>query len=455
MKNVVLGFLGIGICLSVCSGVAKAETAQLLLNYQEWSALPADEQLQYLKELQKVMAGMDERSEFFAKAQAEMALSRAPANAKTSAKFDFSEHFATVSENNLTTTEQLLKKAGQVKDPEKKLIELKRAADLIEKTRYGIILITQERLSVSTYKKWQAVRSELSKEKINSFSNEQKHIDNVDNIINTLKLSKATIASLNKSLAKEKVGSPEYKKLSALIANNETAYNVARDELKKNQVALDAAEADYKKAILLLPKKKEGEFFRCMYAGFVLKEDCKAPSKLPKDLKLTGIAPNNFGCDKSLVLCNPLLFGGAASCPIDAKTNKEKAAQCLSDMKGFCKPKSSSATRDCLEEAEKSPNNLENTALLIHANPDAWNDYTNSFHSLCDEEKISQNTFTRQKGDKLRPDSDHVKKDIAKTCDWARERLLKLRTSSKVDLKKVDSTKLEHGQKTTPVEGRK
>lgn len=444
MKNVVLGFLGIGLFVFGFSAVADAEPAALLLNYQEWSALPSDEQLQYLKELQKVMAGMDERSEFFAKAQADMANARAPASAPTE---DHSVEYATVSENNLLAADQLLKSG--------KPADVKKAAGLVEKTRYGISMITQGPVAKDTYKKWLVVRDELFKEKMASISADKIQIEKVDNIFKTLSQASTNITSTEKLLAQQKLDSPTYKKLSAQIANNKAAFKGASEEFRKNEVDFKAAKDDYKKAIALLPKKKDGEFFRCMYAGFVLKEDCKAPSKLPKNLKLTGIAPNNFGCEKSLVLCNPLLFGGAASCPADAKTIKEKATQCLSEMKGFCKPKSSSATRDCLEEAEKSPNNLENTALLIHANPEAWNDYTNSFHSLCDEEKISQNTFARKKGNKVREDSDHVKKDIAKTCDWARERLLKLRTSSKIDIKKIDSTKFGPGPKNAPVEGRK
>ncbi len=444
MKNVVLGFLGIGLCLSVSFSVARAQTAPLLLNYQEWSALPSSEQIQYLKELQKVMAGMDERSEFFAKAQADMAPSRAPASAP---KEDLSAEYATVTENNLITADQLLKKGNPT--------EVKKAAGLIEKTRYGISMITQPPVARDSYKKWMVVRDELFKEKMASISDDKAQITKVDNIFNTLTLASTNITKTEKLLAEQKLDSPTYKILAAQIANNKAALKGASAEFRKNEVAYTAAKEDYKKAIALLPKKKDGDFFRCMYAGFILKEDCKAPSKLPKDLKLVGITPNNFGCDKSLVLCNPLIFGGAASCPVDAMKDKDKAAECLSEMKGFCKPKSSSATHDCLDEAEKSPNNLENTSLLIHANPEAWNDYTNSFHSLCDEEKISQNIFARKKGDKARDNEDHVKKDIAKTCDWARERLLKLRTSSKIDLKKIDSTKLEQGQKTAPVEGRK
>ena len=452
MKNVVLGFLRISLCLSVFFSAARAETAPLLLNYQEWSALPPSEQIQYLKELQKVLAGMDERSEFFAKAQADIAPSRAPASAPAE---DLSFQYAAVTEINLTTADQLLKKADLVKETEKKSADIKEAAGLIEKSRYGISMITQARLASDTYKKWTAVRDHLFMEKIDSISTEKRQIEKVDNIFKTLSRSSNTLASSKVLLVQQKVDSPTYKKLTAQIEINKAALKGASDEFKKNEAAFNAAKKDYKKDIALLPKKKDGDFFRCMYAGFILKEDCKAPSKLPKDLKLVGITPNNFGCDKSLVLCNPLIFGGAASCPVDAMKNKDKTAQCLSEMKGFCKPKSSSATHDCLDEAEKSPNNLENTALLIHANPEAWNDYTNSFHSLCDEEKISQNIFARKKGDKARDNEDHVKKDIAKTCDWARERLLKLRTSGKIDLKKVDSTKLEHGQKTAPVEGRK
>ncbi len=451
MKNVISGFLAIGLGFLVFSERAHAETAPLLLNYQEWSALPAVEQTQYLKELQKVMAGMDEQSEFFAKTRIEAAASRAPA----STPVDASEQYSRVSENNLEKAEALLRNAEQIKDSKKKTAEIKKAAALIEKTRYGISLITQDRLASDTYRKWAAVRNNLEKKKTDSVSAELAQIEKIDNIFLTVNRSQNAIVSSEKLLAKERAGTQEYNILSARIANSKTALKVARDELRKNKEAFLAAQEDYKKAAELLPKKDAGEFFRCMYAGFVLKKDCKAPSQLPKDLDLVGITADNYTCDKSLVLCNPLIFGGAASCPVDAKADKKAAAKCLSEMKGFCKPKSSSATRDCLEEAEKSPNNLENTALLIHANPKAWDDYTNSFHSLCDEEKISQNAFSKKKGKHPRSDEEHVKNDIAKTCDWARERLLKLRTEAKIDTKKIDASKLEVGQKKAPTEGRK
>ena len=451
MKNVVLGFLGFGLWICLFSGFAMAETGPLLLNYQEWSSLSPDQQLQYLKDLQQVMASMDQRSEFFAQAKSETASTRAPA----SASVDLSEQYVTVTENNLLTADQTLKNADKIKDTKKKTTELKKAAQIIEQSRYGISLIKDERLAAATYKKWTVVRKDLVKEKLNPPLAEIGRIEKVDNIFKTLSRASTTIASSEKLLAKSTPGTLEYNKLSAEIANNKAALKGAAEEFKKNKADFSSAQTAYSAAAAKLSKKKDGDFFRCMYAGFVLKGDCKAPTQLPKDLKLVGITPDHFSCDKSLVLCNPLIFGGAGSCPVVPKMKKQTDAKCLIDMKGFCKPKSNSATKDCLEEAEKSPHNLENTALLIHANPDAWNEYTNSFHELCDEEKIAQNSFTKKKGSKNRTDQDHVKQDIEKTCGWARERLLKLRNDVKIDLKKIDSTKLDVGQKKAPETGRK
>ena len=468
MRNIVLRILSIGLSVFLSSTAALAESAPLLLNYQEWSSLSNDEQINYLKEIQKIMAGMDQRSEFFAQAQSEMSSSRSPASV------DNSEAYAKVAEKNLNTADDLIQKAEKMKNPEKKYAQLKKVADMLEVDRYGISLIQKDNLYTPAYKKWMSVHDELKKNSNVqsqlkpgnpvSISSEIDRIDKTNADLNNLMQSSILLKSSENQFfnRKPQPGTNAYNEGIAEIKKQNAIYNVDAAEVKKNKAAILSAKKQYDKAASLIPKgtslvpkKSDGEFFRCMYAGFILKENCKAPSSLPKNSELLGIKKDNFNCDKSLVLCNPLVFGGVASCPIDAKTNKDSAAKCLSEMKGFCKPKSTSATHECLEEAEKSPNNLENTALLIHANPAAWNDYTNAFHGLCDEGKISQNRFTQKKGEEPRTDTDHVKKDIEKTCDWARERLLKLRDEAKIGLNKIDGSQQGTPLKKSPEPAKK
>jgi hypothetical protein len=198
---------------------------------------------------------------------------------------------------------------------------------------------------------------------------------------------------------------------------------------------------------------KSSEFFRCMYAGYIIKSGiCRAPSALPSDVKLPGVTADNFNCE-SQVSCNPLLFGG--TCPPEdltkALTDKDGGKKCLAEMKGLCVDISATATHDCFEKANSDKQNLQITSLLIAASPEAWTQYTESFRQLCDEERIVDNAFLQKKGIARRTNSETVKQDVLKTCNWARERLVQLRDEFKSDtkLKSLDKAKLDavKGQK--------
>src|SRR5690606_19953719 len=71
------------------------------------------------------------------------------------------------------------------------------------------------------------------------------------------------------------------------------------------------------------PKFSDDEFFRCMYAGFILKSGPgRAPASLQEDLKEVP----NLKCSSPQVLCNPLLFGAKTDCSPEVLVSARKDA---------------------------------------------------------------------------------------------------------------------------------
>lgn len=444
------------------ASLGHAANAANVLTYEEWSSLSEEGQLQYLKGLQSVVSGMDERSEYFAKEASSSSRSPASTGARgvmggkaiqevkelttRPIKPAETDAAAKIANRKMTEIDALVDQATKA-PPNERATLLKKAAEMTEETRFGLMKIQNSSSFEESYKKWKDTQFELEL-KVRSA---KKILDNKD-VSLTAKLDRIAEVDTNFNkvsalAAQGKAQSPETKKFVTIALGDKKTY------LK--------AEKDYAEALAPMASKtnlKKDEFFRCMYAGFVLKENCKAPSVLPGDMNLLGINKENFICDKSQVLCNPLLFGGNLSCPlVDVKKEKDPAknkeaiaanAKCLNQMTGQCQPKSRSATSECLKNANKIPGNLQITAALIHANPKEWNEYANSFHGLCDESKIDKNAFTKKKGEVHRQDQERVENDIALTCEWARTRLAKLRDEAGIDLKAINTTKIKVEKKT-------
>lgn len=168
------------------------------------------------------------------------------------------------------------------------------------------------------------------------------------------------------------------------------------------------------------PQATGGRFYRCMYAGFVLKQDpCKGPHELPADVKLEGIAREQLACPRDEVLCNPLLFGLKASCDLMPFDSSKK--DCLAKSGPICIHRSVSATSDCA--AISNDQSLSAAAALIGANGAAWNDYLTSFYELCDDEKIAVNGFADVKDGAPREVPERTRTDIRQTCAHAKEQL--------------------------------
>ncbi len=185
-------------------------------------------------------------------------------------------------------------------------------------------------------------------------------------------------------------------------------------------------------------------YYRCMYAGFVIKSDpCVAPKKVPWNL--TGINLDKFECTQDTVMCNPLLFGvNVSSCDWkSAKENPDKIKECLLESKPFCTPRDSAATKNCAK--------LSNTDVALETavylnknskdNEKVFAEFGTQFTQLCDEKMINYNNY----GKKRRSTSSRetIRRDIEVTCENARKRLKEVTStyrSIKDSLKKQDAS---------------
>lgn len=183
-----------------------------------------------------------------------------------------------------------------------------------------------------------------------------------------------------------------------------------------------------------VPVEKPPEIlgYRCMYAGFVIKEDpCRGPSQLPEDMNFKGIDSSAFSCEADEILCNPLLFGVVAECELKADAEEAKNTECLAQAKPLCVPRGKYATRECATRSA-GDKGLESAATLIKMNPEVWRDYRISFYELCDDEMIAFNGFVHRKnGDSTIPESTLT--DVRQTCENAKGRLSKLVNDYRVD----------------------
>jgi hypothetical protein len=164
-------------------------------------------------------------------------------------------------------------------------------------------------------------------------------------------------------------------------------------------------------------------YYRCMYAGFVIKNNpCMAPPDLPWELK--GLDQSQFICEKGTVMCNPFLFGFKATCDW-SKANDEKSTQaCYQGAKPFCvKPGGLYVTKNC-GEISNSDAALEAAVHLIGTNPEAFNQYSNSFGDLCQRDLINFNSYEGQRNPK---NIARTRADIKRTCESARARMTEIR----------------------------
>lgn len=166
--------------------------------------------------------------------------------------------------------------------------------------------------------------------------------------------------------------------------------------------------------------------YRCMYAGFVIKKDpCRPPNELPDDTLLKGLVGAYFRCGKEQTLCNPLLFGVKKNCALKQDTPDADARKCLEESHGVCVNTSKYATRDCAT-AGGSDESLDSAIAMLKANPQAWDEYLTSFYELCDDHMIAYNGFVTKKDGRPREVPEKVRADVDQTCGFARDQLKKI-----------------------------
>lgn len=165
-----------------------------------------------------------------------------------------------------------------------------------------------------------------------------------------------------------------------------------------------------------------GVHYRCMYAGFVIKNHpCLAPSQLPWDLK--GLNSASFVCKNGTVMCNPFLFGFKTSCDWSKATDDKGTQACYEKAQPHCVKPGLYATKNC-GEASNNDSALEAAVHLINNNPEAFNSYSQSFGDLCQKGLINLNSYEGQ----LKPkNTARTKADIKRTCDSARSRMKEIR----------------------------
>ena len=171
---------------------------------------------------------------------------------------------------------------------------------------------------------------------------------------------------------------------------------------------------------------REGDSYRCMYAGFMVKgRDCKAPREIP--WKLEGL-PSPFACEAGKVMCNPLIFGAKVTCDWskDALNNESGANACMSTATPYCVRTQAWATKECDSMSSSKDKFGIETAVYLNsrvANKKIIDDFNNSFEDLCDHGRIDY------KGAKSKS---AAKKDIKLTCDKARGRFQEIKAKYNV-----------------------
>lgn len=176
-------------------------------------------------------------------------------------------------------------------------------------------------------------------------------------------------------------------------------------------------------------------FYHCMYAGWVIKKDpCTSPSSWPRDFHIEGVDRSRMKCEGT-ALCNPLLFG--VRLPPDC----DNFSDCPERASALCVDKSQDASRRCAQAARCEPDKpdaawkctrkgrskpLRSALQMIRLNDGAYETFRKDFENLCDHVQMQNNPFFSERLGAPRPNAEALRDDVRKTCEVARNRLLKL-----------------------------
>ncbi len=165
--------------------------------------------------------------------------------------------------------------------------------------------------------------------------------------------------------------------------------------------------------------------FRCMYAGWVVEKDpCSPPQRLPDWMSYNGMSDKNKSCLKGMAACNPVIFG------LRLPKNCQKFSDCSDKAKPICISRGTDATLKCSLEAAKDDDKGTRIAAELNraTNPQLYQRYQSRFKDLCDDEQIKTNPFLDFKNGKRRSaeSSRLARRDVQMTCQWAAEQIEKL-----------------------------
>ncbi len=163
-------------------------------------------------------------------------------------------------------------------------------------------------------------------------------------------------------------------------------------------------------------------YYRCMYAGFILKNGpvCMAPSTLPWDLD--GLDKKTFICENGTIMCNPFLFGFKTNCDWGDAIEKNKTDACMKSATPYCVKTGLYATKNC-GSISNNESALQAAVQLINRNIAAFNQFGVSFGELCNKGLIDFNSY---KGKRTPINIKKTKNDIKRTCDSARVRMAEI-----------------------------
>lgn len=434
-----------GLLVIFVSPLAQAQA--LFLTHNEWSRLSPQLQKKYIKELQGVFTEMDEQSPFFAAAKTK----RNPATITSQSDSPYTtRQYLAAAARSLARAQQLfqkIKNSASSEDQQEAQAVLTEAIQNLGRARVALGDTFSSGERGQSYQRWLELMRQLEQIRGISVAGNNPRQGFFDAEVAKLKEMDRKFPHQNQQ--ENLVDAPTRSYYYSRQLDRPPTASTTRASLPTAPATVigttTAVSAGTTAPTPLLSISAPDEFFACMYAGFVVTEDpCRAPSQLQESLKLTQLKKENWSCPSPQMICNPLIFGAKTTCSAEElKLSRENQPgseparkKCLDDFRSLCISPSRSATHDCKELSRQDPKTYEAAALLIQTHPEAWTQYTDHFSKLCDQEKIKSNRFTQQR-------EDWVTEDVRKTCDWARQQLLKLREQFQLDLKKIDKAKVE------------
>lgn len=397
--------------LNTVAAAASLETGhfahEFIITYDQFAALTAAEQMNYVKEMRKVMTDLSKHSAVFAFAKPAMSSKRSPAN-----------------------------DAGQAVDPEdaENVMTLYKAWRERGKAGDTVDAVEQSAWYLATAKQLASRLEDPSRKYLFDES---------------ILLEQADVAARAKKLARG--ASPadvqRLKDVEALQAKTKTQDAAAiRDiaipysKLMKPDGGRLIANVEAPQGDNLVPpadipnqppaaaeKRPDGTFYRCLYAGFVIKHDpCAPPSTLPEGFGLADVDPAAYTCAAGETLCNPFLYGVKSDCKADPVKSDEDNRTCLAKSKGLCIRNlgGTSASAECARQAGED--SLRSAVALIRLNAVSFVKFRQGFHELCDARLVQMNGLSYWKNGSPRELPEKAKKDLDVTCGTARTQMKKL-----------------------------